>query len=285
MKISVRGVDYFVEICGEGEPIVLLHGFTGDCSTWDEIQKDLINYQLIKVDILGHGQTDSPIEANRYQMEEVVEDLRKLLEQLQINQAHVLGYSMGGRLALSYAITYPNMVLSLILESSSPGLKLEQEKKDRIKSDEKLASFILNEGMKAFIDYWENIPLFQTQFSLPNETRAQIRKQRLQNNPIGLANSLRGMGTGSQPSWWDKLHALKVPVFIICGELDLKFCRISQDMDHHLLNSHVYIVPKAGHAVHVEQSRIFGTIVSEFIQRSSTNYEGKRLQKEDQYGN
>ncbi|WP_243291136.1 2-succinyl-6-hydroxy-2,4-cyclohexadiene-1-carboxylate synthase [Bacillus sp. FJAT-47783] len=278
MKMSVRGVNYFVEICGEGEPIVLLHGFTGDCSTWDEIQKDLAHYQLIKVDILGHGQTDSPIEESRYQMEEVVEDLRNLLEQLQIHQAHFLGYSMGGRLALSFAAIYPNMVSSLILESSSPGLKLEQEKIDRRKSDERLASFILNNGMKAFVDYWERIPLFQSQSSLTNETRTQIRKQRLQNNPIGLANSLRGMGTGSQPSWWHKLHELKVPVLIICGEKDMKFCRIAQDMDDRLLNSRVHIVLNAGHAVHVEQSRIFGKIVSEFIQRFSTNNKGKRLQ-------
>ncbi len=88
---------------------------------------------------------------------------------------------------------------------------------------------------------------------------------RLKNNPSGLAGSLLGMGTGSQPSWWEALHRIKAPVLLICGEWDEKFCAINQKVHNLLPSSKIEVVKQAGHTVHVEQPRIFGKIVSEFL--------------------
>lgn len=283
-RVFVRGANYFVDISGEGEPLLLLHGFTGDYTTWNEVAPYLPNCQCVKVDLLGHGQTTSPVESSRYAMEEVARDLYELLQQLGYESVHVLGYSMGGRLALSFAMTYPNKVKSLILESSSPGLKTDEERSARRKVDENLASFILSEGIEAFVDYWENISLFETQKSLPKERRKQIRFQRLQNDPVGLANSLKGMGTGMQPSFWGRLHELSMPVLIICGELDVKFCRIGQQMMERLPSATLNVIPNVGHAVHVEHSQIFGKIVSEFI-FFKAKMTGSGYKKEDNHGN
>ncbi|WP_243385954.1 2-succinyl-6-hydroxy-2,4-cyclohexadiene-1-carboxylate synthase [Bacillus kexueae] len=277
MKKVIRDATYYIERKGSGEPLVLLHGFTGDHTTWKAVEDSLLNYELILIDILGHGQTSSPANYERYRMEEVVEDLRVLLEELALGAVHLLGYSMGGRLALSFAMTYPHKVKSLILESSSPGLRTEEERELRRKSDERLANEILENGIESFVDKWKDIPLFQSQKSLSAEIRNQIRKQRLQNNPIGLANSLRGMGTGFQPNYWKRLDELICPVYIICGEKDEKFCRIGKQMSEHLVHATFTIVPKVGHAVHVEDSRFFGKIVNEFI-HFVTNNDRKRLQ-------
>ncbi|RDF61918.1 2-succinyl-6-hydroxy-2,4-cyclohexadiene-1-carboxylate synthase, partial [Acinetobacter baumannii] len=92
------------------------------------------------------------------------------------------GYSMGGRLAYSFPMTYPERISALVLESTTPGLKTLGERKERILRDRKLADFILRDGIKAFVDYWEGIPLFSTQQRLAEDVRQRIRSGRLRNN-------------------------------------------------------------------------------------------------------
>jgi 2-succinyl-6-hydroxy-2,4-cyclohexadiene-1-carboxylate synthase len=265
--MKIRGIQYHVDVqsTSEGEPLVLLHGFTGSSQNWKHIIGNLSMFKIILIDIVGHGYTDSPVDPARYRMQEVVEDLLCILDELNIEKANILGYSMGGRLALSFAAVYPNRVNKLILESSSPGLKGAEEREKRKQADERLAAEIVEEGIVQFVEKWENIPLFATQNRLPIDKRNAIREKRLQNSSIGLANSLIGMGTGAQPSLWHRLQDIKVPVLILCGELDKKFCTIAKSMHMLLSQSVVKEINDAGHAIHVEQPRIFGKIVNEFL--------------------
>ncbi|WP_026561812.1 2-succinyl-6-hydroxy-2,4-cyclohexadiene-1-carboxylate synthase [Bacillus sp. J37] len=263
--MKIRGVSYHVEIVGKGEPLVFLHGFTGSSLNWQHLINDFRDYQLICIDILGHGKTDHPSDSSRYEMEEVVEDIIEILNRLTIDKAHIIGYSMGGRLALSLAVLYPHRVKKLVLESSSPGLNTYDERNRRIKSDQALADEIVREGISRFVEKWEKIPLFSSQMMLSDSKKSKLRKQRLLNSEIGLSNSLLGMGTGSQPSWWDSLPKLRIPVLLICGELDQKFCEIAKRMHELLPYSVIKEINQAGHAIHVEQPRIFGKIVIEFL--------------------
>lgn len=265
-KILVEEIEYFVEISGDGPPIVLLHGFTGNGSTWKEIVPVLSgSFQVIAIDIIGHGKTASPVDIKRYEMDSVARDISFILDELELDKTYILGYSMGGRLALSFTALFPCRVNAIILESASPGLKTAAEKQERKKQDELLAKRILQKGIKNFVDYWEQIPLFATQKRLPLEIQEQIRSQRLSNSPLGLANSLLGMGTGAQPSWWEHLHMLKMPVLLVCGEDDQKFCHIAEEMNLLLPNAQLSFFEATGHAVHVEHPQKFGTIVEEFL--------------------
>ncbi|WP_421380797.1 2-succinyl-6-hydroxy-2,4-cyclohexadiene-1-carboxylate synthase [Bacillus salacetis] len=265
---SINGVQYHVEMKGVGMPVLLLHGFTGDGSTWDKVFPHLGNYMTITVDLLGHGRTDSPEDPDRYRMEHAVEDLNQILDELKIEKVYLLGYSMGGRLALAFSSAYPERVKALILESSSPGLRRKEERTQRAAGDEKLAEMILTRGLDYFVDYWENIPLFLSQKSLPGDVQEEIRNNRLSQNPKGLANSLRGMGTGKQPSYWEELRDLPMEMLFITGELDNKFCLIAEDMKKETRNSAIVKVNGAGHALHVEEPEKFGTIVSEFLKNT-----------------
>src|SRR5699024_1507643 len=92
----------------------------------------------------------------------ICDDLKEIFTQLGLTSINLLGYSMGGRTALSFAMFYPEMIQSLILESSSPGLKNATDRVKRMKHDEKLASRIERKGVEAFVDFWEDIPLFHT---------------------------------------------------------------------------------------------------------------------------
>ncbi|MED4016060.1 2-succinyl-6-hydroxy-2,4-cyclohexadiene-1-carboxylate synthase [Sutcliffiella cohnii] len=267
--MKIRDVEYFVRTIGNGpKHLLFLHGFTGQHSNWSKIIdhfNDKSKFTFILVDLLGHGKSESPLPHHRYSMEHTLEDLKEIIESLGYNKVTVVGYSMGGRIALSFANRYPHLVNKLVLESASPGLRTEIERKDRVVQDELLALKIENNGLDSFVDFWMNIPLFasQKQF-LDDEKWEAIRKQKLQNNEKGLANSLRGIGTGCQPPLWDHLPLLSLPVLILTGELDQKFVKIGKEMNDLLPNATFYKFLEAGHAIHVEQAEKFGKIVSEF---------------------
>lgn len=266
MEIKINEVRYSYTESGRGQTILLLHGFTGSTKTWENLINKLEqNFHVIAIDLLGHGKTDSPIHEERYKMELAAKDLYDFLIKRQIDSVHLLGYSMGGRLALYFALAYPAKISSLILESCTAGLQSEQERYARIEQDNHLSSKILNEGIEAFVNYWENIPLFSTQKKLPSESQVKIKQGRLNQSPIGLSNSLKGMGTGIQPSLWDHLNQIKNPTLLVCGEYDEKFCLIMGKMNEKLKNSEIIKIPDAGHAIHVEQSEKFATIVSGFL--------------------
>ena len=269
MKYVVDGIHYQVDTWGKGFPLLLLHGFTGDLTTWNIFRKDWQEHsKAIALDIIGHGQTDAPEPIEMYHIEAAAHALNSLLDQMDIPRVDVLGYSMGGRLALTFAIKYPNRVRKLILESASPGLDLAEEREARVKQDANMGMFIRQKGIEEFVDYWEEIPLFHSQKKLSVQIRSQIREQRLQNSQIGLSNSLIGMGTGSMPSWWDELSAIEAQVLLLTGELDQKFVRIAEKMSKRLKNGKWITVENCGHAIHVEKPEKFGTIISEFLNGS-----------------
>lgn len=278
MICIMNGVRYHVEVTGKGFPLVLLHGFTGDSTTWTTFSKKWCQErQVIVIDIIGHGKTDSPTDVKRYDMLSVVEDVKKILESLGISKTDMLGYSMGGRLALSFAIQYPECIRQLILESSSPGLESEKERMNRRENDEKICRFIEEQGIEKFVEYWGNIPLFSSQKKLPQQKQKEIQEQRLQNNPVGLCNSLRGMGTGSQPSWWEHLQNFQGETLLVTGSLDEKFCNIAKRMETLMTNANWITVEECGHAIHVEQPEKFGTIVKEFCRKFSKLHSFEKL--------
>ncbi|MGG3643661.1 2-succinyl-6-hydroxy-2,4-cyclohexadiene-1-carboxylate synthase [Bacillus gobiensis] len=247
------------------ETILFFHGFTGSAKSWEPMEPLLSDKRIIRISLLGHGGTDSPVDSKRYSAHRQAQDLLELIKSLQLHKVCLIGYSMGGRLALYFSMLYPGRVSRLILESSSPGLMSLHERKARIAQDRKLADLLVNEGLSKFVDYWGNIPLFDSQKRLPIRVRNQQQTERLNNNPIGLANSLSGFGTGAQPSLWEKLHELKIPVLLITGQLDEKFCRINKKLDKKLENSCLQIFEHAGHTVHLECPEAFGKLVNEFV--------------------
>lgn len=263
MRLVVNGAGYNVECAGEGEPLVLLHGFTGSAASWAShlagLEKNLL---LFAIDFLGHGKSDVPQDAERYGMRQTVGDLAALLDELDIERANVLGYSMGGRVALHFAYAFPERVKRLVLESASPGLETETERTERAASDEASAERIEREGINWFSEYWTNLPLFATQ---SDAVRKDLKRQRLENNARGLANSLRGLSVGLQESLWEHLPKIKIPTLLVTGELDTKFTGIGQQMANAMPNAQLKIVRSAGHMVHVEQPDAFDAIVREFL--------------------
>lgn len=255
MFVTMRdGLRLNVRVLGAGDPLLLIHGFTGCMEAWGE---ELISglskaHQVVAVDLVGHGESDMSADPERYRVHELVEDLTQVLDAVAMEKARWLGYSMGGRLALAAAILAPARLSSLVLESASPGLARESERRARRRADEALAEGVLRGGMEEFVDHWMGLPLFATQGKLPREVQERNRERRLRNRPEALAACLRGMGTGVQPSFWDSLPEINVPTLLLTGEEDRKFTNIAQQMAERIPGAVLRLVPKAGHAIHLE---------------------------------
>ena len=250
IRATTSGQHYHVEIHGNGDPLVLLHGFSGATSTWASVVEELADdCQLIVLDLLGHGASDAPPDIPSYRMESVAADIIDLLGELGLEKTNLLGYSMGGRLALFLSLHYPTRIRSLILESASPGLADEQAQEQRRQHDHDLADNIEARGIPWFVDYWERMPLWASQ---SDEQIEGQRSQRLANNPLGLANCLRAMGTGAQPNLWGALASLTLPTCLVVGERDAKFRQINQAMRAAMPKARMSIISAAGHNCHLE---------------------------------
>ncbi len=256
MKHVIRDLAYHVEIDGDGPPLLLLHGFTGSTDNWEPLLPRLCQaHTVVRVDLPGHGQTALPEDVTRYNMPSTAQDLSLLLHELHFSQVTLWGYSLGARLALFFALHYSAQVRHLLLESGSPGLADEAERIARRANDEALAQRIERNGIGAFVQEWEHLPMWDSQSKLSVVERQRIHEQRLRNRPVGLANSLRQIGTGAQPSLWSQLSELHILTGFVAGADDSKFVRIAQQMQSHCPAAYLNIVPQAGHAVHLEQSQ------------------------------
>ncbi len=265
---DINDLQFNVDRVGSGPPLILLHGFTGSAKGWTEHAREFgEHFTTYAVDLIGHGRTDSPPDPARYRMEPCVEDLVVLLDRLEIESTALLGYSMGGRVALHLSVAAPQRISALVLESASPGIADKAERDARVKSDETLADYIEQEGLEAFVDRWENLPLFASQRRLPAEVQQRHRAQRLHNNPVGLANSLRGMGAGAMEPVRDRLGDLSMPVMLIVGELDQKYVELGTQMEVAIPNARLLVAEDAGHSVHLERPTLFNLAVESWLRK------------------
>jgi 2-succinyl-6-hydroxy-2,4-cyclohexadiene-1-carboxylate synthase len=263
MLIACGDAQINVECWGQGPPIALLHGFTGSSHTWEHLAHSLgDDFTLIAVDLLGHGASDAPHDPEPYRISRQVRSLLTVFDTLDLAQLQLLGYSMGGRLALHLALAAPERFTALILESTSPGIADPAEREQRRQDDETVATMIERDGVRHFVDYWERLPLFGSHQRLEPRLRSELRRQRLGNSTPGLAHSLRGAGAGACQPIWDLLPAITAPTLIIAGALDQKYVAIGRRMAGLLPFSELAIVPDSGHMPHLEQSEEFERVIS-----------------------
>lgn len=237
---------------------VFLHGFLGSGAEFDAIVAQLPN-SCLTIDLPGHGKTQF---SNEYTMENTADAIVKLLNELEIDQANLVGYSMGGRLGLYLALSYPERFPKAVIESGSPGLKTDQERTERMKRDRTLAIQI-ETGFDQFLINWYNQPLFQSIKAHPKFE--QMLKERSHNHPVEVARSLREMGTGMQPSLWEKLKSHRNPLLLMVGEYDRKFVALNQEMTSLCETAELSIVPDAGHNIHFEKPEEFVDLIKTFL--------------------
>lgn len=269
---ALKGHSLNVERSGSGpNTIIAIHGFTGSAAMWDGFVEAAGNdYSVIRPELQGHGKSDAPGDPKLYDMKHTVLALAEIADRMDVKQAHWLGYSLGGRVALSAAVSLKERVISLSTESASAGIDDLAERKARKESDDALADKIEKESIQEFVDYWESRPIFGSQTRLPRESKAVLRAERLTNTTKGLANSLRGIGAGAQIPLYKKLPGLEFPCLFIAGEEDTRFSDIARRMHNSVSRSQIFIAYQSGHAVHLEQPEMFNQAVLRFLKMADT---------------
>jgi len=270
MILSYKNIRLNVELFSDFNPkkksILFLHGFTGSAKDWKEVAPKVNPlFNTIALDLIGHGKSSSPVDIKFYKSDEIVKQILFVTDHLKIEKVILFGYSMGGRVALSFAATHPKKISALILLSTSAGIENEKEKKTRVKSDEQLADFIESHSIEEFVHSWLEMELFGSLKKLSIEKLQDYKRAKSQNSKTGLANSLRGFGTGVMPYLGNEIKEIKFPVLLITGKLDAKFTRINSRLVQQFNNAKHQIIESAGHNVYVENPSTFISVVNEFL--------------------
>ncbi len=235
---------------------MLLHGFLGRGDDWVDVANALeTDFTVLTPDLPGHGDAVKRPDPE-YTMDGAADRLAELLNSENIQTAAVIGYSMGGRLALHFALRHPDRFEKLILISASPGLRSEEERVARRSIDRQRATEI-EDDLIGFLDSWYKMPLFQ---SLNDLERDALIAKRSQNKPAELRKSLEGMGLGAQPSHWEHLQDLRVPAWALAGGTDPKFVSIAQEMAS-VSQVEAVVIPNASHAVPSERPQMLAELL------------------------
>ena len=244
--------------------IIFLHGFLGLGEDWLEIAQDLSrDHFCILPDMPGHGKTHKS-DQQLCNMATTSEAIVNLLDDLKIDRVTLLGYSMGGRIALYTALHFGQRMKALVLESASPGIEDNKERTDRADLDDLRAEQIERKGVAAFVEQWYNAPLFGSLHTKP-EKLALLKQSRLVHDPHTLAAALRGLSVGRQPSLWKEIPQLDIPTLIIAGAMDKKYCDIAGKMAALMPRCRQITIGNAGHNAHFEQPRELLARLREFL--------------------
>lgn len=263
--------NYYEANVETNQVLVFLHGFLSDSRTYhNHIDKFTDNYHVITIDLPGHGEDQSSMDET-WNFDYITTLLDRILDKYKDKSIRLFGYSMGGRVALYYAINGHIPISNLILESTSPGIKEEANQLERRLVDEARAKVLDIAGIELFVNDWEKLPLFQSQLELPVEIQHQIRQQRLSQSPQKMAKALRDYGTGQMPNLWPRLIEIKVPTLILAGEYDEKFVQIAKKMANLIPNSKCKLISATGHTIHVEDSDEFDTMILGFLKEEQND--------------
>lgn len=249
----------------QGPLLLLLHGFLGSRRDWAPVAARLSGpFRTLACDLPGHGETADPGEASLWTMAGCAAELARLLRAAGGGPAAVLGYSLGGRLALQLAVEHPAQVAAAVLISASPGLEDPQARAARRADDEALALRLEESGLDSFLDEWYRLPLFAAlrgRRSFP-----EVLERRRANVPRLLARSLRGMGLGCQRSLWEELPGLRAPLLALAGGRDPKFAGIARAMAETCPGAEARIIPGCGHALLEENPAAVAQLAAAFLE-------------------
>jgi len=251
-------------------PILCLHGFLGCGGEWAEVAALLEDdFRCLCPDLPGHGDADMK---GCSDMAAAAAWILDFLDNSEAPRCALVGYSMGGRIALYLALNYPDRFHALVLESASPGLRTYEAREQRRAADEKLAARLEaiagdTKAFRAFLEEWFAQPFFAGMARNHARLDALIAR-RIRQDPRRLAAALRGLGQGVQMDLWDRLSRHKIPTLAIVGEEDRKYVEIAEAMHQACPSIVVKIVPGCGHNVHFENPEGYTNALRDFLQTS-----------------
>ena len=246
-------------IIGKGEPIIFIHGIGSRKISWNGIIKELKEkYLCISYDLRGHG--ESKVVQNTFYLNDLVEDLEKLRSYLKIKKVHLVGHSLGGMIAPSYAIKYRERVASITLLSTAAFRTAEDEQKIL-----NIISKIKREGIDKvlpdLISRW-----FTDEFINNNQNIINKRLKQVKSTPLNIFLNVFQIYASTKMDTW--LKKIKLPSLVMTGENDLG-CnpQINQKIAKALENSKLIILNNLKHSIVLENPQLVATNLKMFLKR------------------
>ena len=256
--------------CGgsqEGSIWLGIHGFTGtgaDFEPWFRTLSPELNWEA--PNLPGHGPSlEHEVEA--YSSMEACTAMLEARIESEPRPVLLVGYSLGGRVALHFAARFSHLLQGLVLFGANPGIREEEVRDERVRWEEQLCQRLQDDGVEGFMKYWQSLPIIETQKRIADEIWVPMRERRLLCKSEGLIQSLRTMGTGRMVSLWDALENISCPVLYCAGQEDDKYCRIGQEVVERLPRGQFISLPGAGHAAHLEALEASGEVVRNWYER------------------
>tara|TARA_B100001778_G_scaffold287347_1_gene255105 strand:- start:3969 stop:4766 length:798 start_codon:yes stop_codon:yes gene_type:complete len=244
---------------------MVLHGFLGSHKSMEELASYLDSSYILP-DLIGHGSSPCPTELKQYTLKAMINQIHEVANSSLQEPFDLIGYSMGGRLALSYALAKQNNLRSLILIGGSPGIEDDFARHQRAIDDIRKAALLEDKGLPAFVNAWETQRIFSSQRLLSSDKLFAQRRARLSTKPMGIISHLRASGAGVMRPLWGRLHEIKIPVLLVVGSKDEKYIDIGGRMRSRIPSSALAMVSGAGHAVHFEKPEETAEVINKFTQ-------------------
>ncbi len=259
-QAPVLGADLFYDISGEGYPLILLHAGIANSRMWDpQFDAFTAHYRTLRYDLRGHGQSPlTPVTYSHWQ------DLMELMNYLEIEQAHILGISMGARVAIDFALERPERVGALVLASAAPpGF---QHGSPPAYADEAAKAFEAEDFVAAAefeVRIWVDGPHRRPE-QIDPELRDAIRDMDIRN----LKYEATGVGeeVPVNPPALERLEQIVAPTLVLSGELDQPFTQAgSQELARRIPAARLVSVPGAAHLLNLEKPEVFNRKVLAFL--------------------
>jgi len=265
-EVQVNDIKLYYEITGEGTPVVFVHEFAGDFSSWElQVRFFSRRYRVVAYNARGYPPSSVLEDPSSYSQDFAVNDLAGIIDTLGLAPCHVIGLSMGAYAALHLGLRHPKLVRSIVVAGCGYGSDPEERKSFQLDS-QKIANLIETEGMEEFVKVYSAGP---TRIQLKKKNPrgyAEFEKKLLTHSPKGLANTLRGI-QAARPSVYDLdgLEKMKIPMLILTGDEDWPSLKPNLFLKKKIQTAAMSMAPNSGHTVNLEEPELFNKLVQDFL--------------------
>jgi pimeloyl-ACP methyl ester carboxylesterase len=259
-------VKLYYEDTGSGVPVVFVHEFAGDYRSFEpQVRHFARRYRCIAFNARGWTPSEVPQDVSSYSQARACDDIRCVLDQLNIDKAHVTGLSMGGLATLHFGLAYPERARSLVVAGAGYGAEKDQREKFRNEAVV-IAAKLEKEGMVAFAEAYAYGP---TRVQLQNKDPrgfAEFKRQLAEHSAKGAANTQLGIQR-ERPSIFDlgpQLARLTVPTLILNGDEDWPCLLPGVFMKRMIPSAALQLIPNSGHAINIEEPDAFNAALAAF---------------------
>ncbi len=263
---TIDGLEMHYREKGEGFPVVLVHGFTGNSRNWALTVPVLTRqFRTISVDLRGHGHSGKPVRREDYTLEAIADDVYALLQHLGVRECYLAGHSMGGMVSQHIVLNHPELVRALVLVDTAAEIPAGLVNKERLAERERLIEVAQNQGMEAVFEEQLRVNPLAEQIQANPEFLRTWREQFLLTSREAYIYGAHGMA--SRKSLLGELHRISVPTLVVCGEDDEPFLEASRKMHTEISGSRLEIIAGAGHSPQIETPATFNAVIVEFLSK------------------